>query len=109
MQDLTTDDPTSRPGRRRARTAGPGGDLGSVLDELEGVTSVLERYVPDPRQGAEWVDFDSALVDLHRAILSLRAVERSRPPTSPAGPVVASAAVRPAGAGLGPRPRHVRQ
>lgn len=106
MQDLTTDDSSSRPAWRRARTAGPGGDLGSVLDELEGVTNVLERYVPDPRQGAEWVEFDSALVDLHRAILSLRAVERSRPGTSPARDVVTAAPAGPAGAAS--RPHHVR-
>jgi hypothetical protein len=53
-------------------------DLRSVVDQLEAVARALPAYLPDPGHGAEWVQFDSAVVDLHRALVSLRAIERGR-------------------------------
>lgn len=38
----------------------------------------LRAYRPEPEEGAEWVQFDSAVVDLHRALVSLRALEQER-------------------------------
>lgn len=59
------------------RTSRSGG-LSSVVDQLEGVARALRAYLPDPREGTEWVQYDSAVVDLHRALVSLRAIEQER-------------------------------
>ena len=68
--------------RRREAGAGAGRDrsegLGRMVDQLEAVVAALPAYLPDPGQGAEWVQFDSAVVDLHRALVSLRAIEQAR-------------------------------
>ncbi|MGH9092652.1 MAG: hypothetical protein ACRDZR_14940 [Acidimicrobiales bacterium] len=68
--------------RRPEAGAGSGRDmsegLGPMVDQLEAVVKALPAYLPDPGQGAEWLQFDSAVVDLHRALVSLRAIERAR-------------------------------
>lgn len=73
----------TRPPRGGSGTAGgegatTTGGLRSVVEQLEGVARTIWAYLPDPQDGTEWVQFDSAVVDLHRALVSLRALEQER-------------------------------
>ncbi len=58
------------PVHRRAREG-----LDRVIDMLETVVRALPVLVPDPADGAAWVQFDEATSDLHRALAALGQID----------------------------------
>jgi hypothetical protein len=74
----TTEPQTEGSGSADAERTSTSNGLSSVVDQLEGVARALGAYFPDPEEGTEWVQYDSAVVDLYRALVSLRAIERER-------------------------------
>lgn len=61
-------------------------DLARLITRLRGVIGALSGYLPDPSDGAAWVHFETALSDLHGALIALEGVHGGSPASAPTHP-----------------------
>lgn len=79
IRQQPTQTPRSELGRRGDLSEGRGGraatantdDLAHLVTRLRVIVNALSLHLPDPSDGVAWVHFDTALSDLHGALIAL--------------------------------------